>query len=156
MHWTTNNNPVFYGQFFFWRNNGLKKLSGNIGNHARNTFGTYAVALYCIGITYAVQIVDRQTKIIWRSGKSPIIIIPRMPQFPNATTAFSGNACVTCSSMETPLRVKKTAEMQRRGDCEVRWRRKGGRERGMEGRRTCSPFVTDSASPQQAENTPRT
>lgn len=84
-----------------------------------------------------VQIVDRWTKIIWRSWKWPIITIPRMQQFPNAVAAatFSGNAHVTCSTAETPLRVKRVDE--------------GGATKGNPlvrvGWRTCSPFVTNSA-----------
>lgn len=92
----------FYEQHFLQRNNGSKKFSGNIGIITQGILWDVCRASHCItvGITYAVEIVDRQTKIIWRSGKSPIIIIPRMPQFPNATMAFSGNACVTCSSVK--------------------------------------------------------
>lgn len=79
------------------------------------------------------------------SGKLPIMIIPRMPQFPNASCKrqrFSGNAYVyvTCSfSVETPrraaVRQKGREEMQRRVT----------RDKGKRRVRTCSPFVTDSA-----------
>lgn len=87
------------------------------------------------------------------SGKSSIIIIPRMPQFPNASCKrqrFSGNAYVRdlfVLGRNVAARQKGGVEMQRRNNT---------RYKGERRVHTCSPFVTDSVPSQQAENALRT
>lgn len=131
----------------FW-NNGSRKFSGIRRNdHARKEQRwdgcICSRTLYRVGITYGVQIVRINEDNLALSGKSSIIIIPRMPQFPNASCKrqrFSGNAYVRdlFLSVETPRRCasKGRGEDAAKGNT---------RDKGERRVHTCSPFVTDSA-----------